>query len=437
MSKVSKLAPKSLMKQRKFLPLFITQFQGAFSDNLFRNALIVLVTFKLSAGSLPADPKILSSIAAALLVAPYIFFSSLAGKMADKFERSRLMRYTKIFEIFVMLFAAYGFYTNNIVLLLCLLFGAGLQATFFSPMKYSVLPTHLRKDELIKGNGLIESGTFLAILTGNIAGNTLGGFVDVNSPMSSFIISGTLVFLSACGIVSAYFIPVAHAAEPKLKITPNLFKSSYLIVKSVMADKIVFRAIIFTSWFWLCGSVFLSLLPGYVKETLHTNDKLYTIFLTAFSIGIAIGAVACGKILNNRITAKYTHLSLFGVALFTLTMVGLGSFAVAAPDGTLQNVSGFFSNWYAIPMLLSMVATTFCWGIYSVPLKTIIQHESKEAERSRIIAGENIFNATFMVLANIICGALIYSGFTIVMIFTTIGIINIFVGIMALKIWKE
>ena len=429
------LSPKNLLRQKKFLPLFLTQFLGAFNDNVFRNALILLITFKMTVSSLPADPKVLASFAAALLVAPYIFFSSIAGELADKYERSRLMRYTKFFEIIVMLAASYGFYTNNITLLLALLFGAGMQATFFSPMKYSVLPTHLEKQELIRGNGLIESGTFLAILSGNIMGNTLGDFVDVNNPSTSFIISAALVFFALCGIASSYFIPIAHAASPKLKISFNIFKGTYHIIKSVMADKIIFRAIMFTSWFWLCGSVFLSLLPGYVKEILHTNDRLYTICLTAFSIGIAIGAIAIGRILHNKITARYTHLALFGVTISTLVMLGLSQL-VKTPEA-LQTASQFFSNWYALPIILSMMVTTFCWGTYSVPLKTIIQNQSKESERSRIIAGENIFNALFMVGANLICGLLIYLGFTTPMIFTSIAIINIFIGIIAWKLWKD
>ncbi len=430
-----KLSPKSLMRQRKFLPLFITQFLGAFNDNAFRNALIVLITFKIAASDLPADPKILSSIAAALLVAPYIFFSSLAGELADKYERSRLMRYTKFFEVVVMLAAAYGFYTNNIILLLGLLFGAGMQATFFSPMKYSVLPTHLHKSELIRGNGLIESGTFLAILSGNIVGNTLGGFVDIDAPLTSFIISGALIFFALCGVASSFFIPEAKAAEPKLVVSKNLFYSSYKIVRAVMADKIVFRAILFTSWFWLCGSVFLSLLPGYVKEFLHTDDKLYTVCLTAFSIGIALGAIATGKILKDKITAKYTHLALSGVAVFTIAMLGFGSFASAQPQ--LQSAGEFFGNWYSIPLIVAMIITTFCWGVYSVPLKTIIQHQSKEEERSRIIAGENIFNAFFMVAANLICGVLIYAGLTIEMIFGALAVTNIALAVLARKVWAN
>lgn len=430
-----RLAPKSLLRQRKFLPLFLTQFSGAFNDNMFRNALIVLITFKLTSDQLPADAKILSSIASSLLVAPYVIFSSLAGQLADKNERSRLMRYTKFFEAGVMLVASYGFYTNNIHLLLGLLFGAGMQATFFSPMKYSVLPTHLEKDELIRGNGLVESGTFLAILTGSIAGTALGGLIDINNPNTSLYVSASLLLVAAFGITTAFFIPIAKAAEPRLKVSANLFKSSYDIVKAIIRNKTIFKAVMCTSWFWLCGSVFLSLFPGYVKETLHANTGLYAIFLASFSIGIALGAIATSKILNNKITPKYTHITLFGVTLFTLIMVGLST--LAEKQEGLIGAAEFFGHWFAWPLFLSMVMTAFCWGVYSVPLKTIIQHNSKESERSRVIAGENIFNAVFMVAAGVLNTILLSSGVNVLPIFTIMAIINLLIGIIAYKIWKN
>jgi acyl-[acyl-carrier-protein]-phospholipid O-acyltransferase/long-chain-fatty-acid--[acyl-carrier-protein] ligase len=171
----------SLFKQKRFLPLFLTQFLGAFNDNMLRNALVVLVTFKLASGQLPFDANIITVVASGLLVLPYIIFSSIAGELADKFERSKLVVYTKVFEVLIMATAVYGFWASNVNLLLGLLFAAGMQATFFSPMKYSILPDHLHKKELIKGNGFIESGTFLAILTGSIAGTGLGSLINTQN----------------------------------------------------------------------------------------------------------------------------------------------------------------------------------------------------------------------------------------------------------------
>lgn len=424
-----------LLSKRKFLPLFITQFLLAFNDNLFRNALIVIITFKMTADSLPADSKILASIASSLLVAPYIFFSSLAGELADKYERSKLMLRTKYFEAAVMLAAAYGFYTNDIYLLMGLLFAAGTQAAFFSPMKYSVLPTHLEKHELIKGNGLIESGTFLAILIGSIGGTLLGGLIDISNPATTFYVSSALIIAAIGGIISARFIPVAPAAAPNLDIAKNLVKSSVLIIKAVRSNKTILKAILFSSWFWLCGSVFLALFPAYVKEVLGANTGLYAIFLSSFSIGIAIGAIATNKILNNEITPKLTYITLIGVTVSTLIMVGLSSFA--EPKAELAGITDFFSQWFAFPLFLSMVAIAFCWGVYTVPLKTIIQHEAPASERSRIIAGENIINAIFMVAAGVLNTVLISNGIQVLPIFTIIAIINLFVAILAYRTWQK
>ena len=424
-----------LIRSRRFLPLFLTQFLGAFNDNLLRNALVVLVTFKLTADKLPTDPKTITTLASALLILPYVIFSSIAGELADKYERSRLMVYTKVLEILVMSCAIYGFWTNNVSLLLGLLFGAGLQATFFSPMKYSVLPNHLTKDELIKGNGLIESGTFLAILTGSIAGTLLGKVIDVNVPETSLYVGISLLLISIFGFVTSLFIPRAEAAHPELRLSRSLTFGSMRLIKSVTSNKTILKAVLFTSWFWLCGSVFMALFPGYVREVLHGDELLYVVFLTTFSIGIAIGSVMCSKILKNEITPRYTHLTLFGVTIFTLVMVGLSM--IEKEFSKTISVAQFFSNWHAFALFLSMVATAFCWGVYTVPLKTMIQTNANDSNRSRVIAGENIFNAFFMLAALLINIYLLESDVSILRIFTIIAILNFFVGIIALRVWKK
>jgi acyl-[acyl-carrier-protein]-phospholipid O-acyltransferase/long-chain-fatty-acid--[acyl-carrier-protein] ligase len=425
---------EKLITSRRFLPLFLTQFLGAFNDNLLRNALVVLVTFKLTADKLPTDPKTITTLASALLILPYVIFSSIAGELADKYERSRLMVYTKILEILVMSVAIYGFWTNNVSLLLGLLFGAGLQATFFSPMKYSVLPNHLSKDELIKGNGLIESGTFLAILTGSIAGTLLGKVINVDVPETSLYVGISLLAISIIGLITSLFIPRAEAAQSELRLSRSITFGTIRMVRAVTENKTILKAVLFTSWFWLCGSVFMALFPGYVREVLHGDELLYVVFLTTFSIGIAVGSVMCSKILKNEITPRYTHITLFGVTIFTLAMVGLSM--IERDSSKIMTVAEFFSNWHAFALFFSMVATAFCWGVYAVPLKTMIQTNANDSNRSRIIAGENIFNAAFMLIALVINIFLLESDVSILRIFTTIAILNLFVGIISLKIWR-
>jgi acyl-[acyl-carrier-protein]-phospholipid O-acyltransferase/long-chain-fatty-acid--[acyl-carrier-protein] ligase len=258
----------------------------------------------------------------------------------------------------------------------------------------------------------------------------------VDNQSTTLYASISLLALAVLGLVTSLFIPIAAPAHGELKMSRSITVGSIKILKAVYANKTIAKAIFFTSWFWLCGSVFLSLFPGYVKEELHADENLYAIFLASFSIGIAAGALSCAKILKNQITPKYSHRCLFGVVTFTGIMVGLSTLADKS-GANLQTVGEFFSHWYAVPLFLSMVATAFCWGIYNVPLKTLIQAEASDHNRSRIIAGENIVNAVFMVLAGIINIFLLGSGVDILMIFTIIGILNLFAGIIAIKLWKD
>ncbi len=345
------------------------------------------------------------------------------------------MRLVKIFELMVMLIACYAFYISNIYLLLGLLFAAGTTATFFSPMKYSVLPTHLPREELIRGNGLIEGGTFLAILTGSILGTALGDKLDITDPLTSYPLIASIILVSIIGLVAVYNIPEAKSFSTH-RINKNIWRGSWHILSIILHDSNLRKAVLSTSWFWLCGSIFLSLFPAYVKEVIGADTHLYTVFLTTFSIGIAIGAASCGKILNDEITPRITHLSLAGVTFFTLLMVWLSTLELKG-NGKLLTVSEFFSHIQAWPIFFTMVLMAACWGLYSVPLKAIIQSKASDENRSRVIAGENISNSLFMVLGNIAVGFAIKFGITILEIFAFIGIINIFVAIISKRIWRN
>lgn len=444
----------NILTKRRFFPLFITQFLGAFNDNLMRNGLVTLITFKIvSADALGADPKILATLAAVFLIAPYIFFSALAGELADKFERSHLMRYTKFFEVAVMSAAAYGFYTNDVYLLLGLLFGAGLQATFFSPMKYSVLPDHLSKDELITGNGFIEGGTFLAILMGSILGTQFGNLIDLNNPETSLYIGITLIILSMVGVITCFFIPKAAAASPGLKVNINIIKSTWHILRIVHSNRPVFYAVMGTSWFWLIGSIFMSQFPAFGREVLFANPNVYTVFLATFSIGVAIGSVVCAKMLNGEITARLAPRALMGITACTAILLVATYFAYLPPadviekdhmlrNGTLTGEAAisareyvtahllspaeFFSHLPNLLVLVGIFGISFFGGIYTVPLKAIIQTRADETARSRVIAGDNIYNAVFMVLAGIATAVLLMAKVGVLEIFAIVAVLNLF-----------
>lgn len=443
----------SIITKRRFFPLFITQFLGAFNDNLMRNGLVTLITYKIvSKAALGADPKILSTIAAVLLIAPYILFSGFAGELADKYERSKLMRLTKFWEIGVMLLAAYGFWGNNVYLLLGLLFLAGTQATFFSPMKYSVLPDHLNKNELIVGNGFIEGGTFLAILLGSILGTQFGNLIDLDNHTTSLYISISLVCVSILGVIGSLFIPKARPASPEIKVNPNIFASTWQILKILHGNPPVFYAIMGTSWFWLIGSVFMSQFPAFGREVLFANPDVYTVFLATFSIGVALGSVTCAKILKGEITAKYAPYALFGISICTVIIVAATHFAylpnanVILIDHNLRaglldeqvakqarkfisanllTPGQFFSHIANLAVLVGIFGISFFGGIYTVPLKAIIQTKADEKSRSRVVAGDNIYNAIFMVAAGIA---------TSILLSAKIGVLGIFLIIAGLNL---
>lgn len=460
------MKPKyDILTKRRFLPLFVTQFLGAFNDNLMRNGLVTLITFKIvSAEALGADPKILATLAAVFLIAPYIFFSGLAGELADKYERASLMRYTKIFEIFVMLAAAYGFYTNDVYLLLGLLFGAGLQATFFSPMKYSVLPDHLHRDELITGNGFIEGGTFLAILMGSILGTQFGNLIDLDNPQTSLYIGISLVFLSTLGVLSSLFIPEAAPASPRLKVKKNIFSSTAEVLRIVHKNPPVFYAVLGTSWFWAIGSVFMSQFPAFGREVLFATPDVYTVFLATFSIGVAVGSVVCAKILKGEITAKFAYKALIGISVCTLFLLAATHFAhlppadviekdhqlrsgqIAAADLTatreyiashLLSSREFFSHLPNILVLVGIFGISFFGGIYTVPLKALIQTKADESSRSRVIAADNIYNAIFMVLAGVFSSIMLSMHVSVPGIFMIVAVLNLGYAIFIKSLTKR
>ena len=460
------MKPKyDILTKRRFLPLFTTQFFGAFNDNLMRNGLITLITFKIiSKEALGIDPKILTTIATVLLIAPYIFFSGLAGEMADKYERSSLMRYTKIFEIFVMFAAGYGFYTNNVYLLVGLLFAAGTQATFFSPMKYSVLPDHLHKDELITGNGFIEGGTFLAILLGSILGTQFGNLIDLDKPSTTFYISVSLVCVSLFGIFSSFFIPRATPASPELHVRKNIAASTWEVLKIIHGNRAVFFSIMGTSWFWAIGSIFMSQFPAFGREVLFATPDVYTIFLATFSVGVAIGSVICAKILKGEITMRFAPRALLGLSICTFILLAATHFAyLPAPEviekdhllhsgaftgdeliaarafinAHLLTPGEFFSHIANICILIGIFGISFFGGLYTVPLKAMIQTRADEKSRSRVIAGDNIYNSIFMVLAGAVSAGLLALNASVNEIFLIVAVTNLGYALFIKRVAKR
>ena len=409
-----------LLASIRFGPYFLTQFLGAFNDNLYKNALIILITY-----SLAADAKLstdtLVNLSAGLFILPYFLFSAFAGQLADKMEKSRYIRIIKITEIVFMCIGALAFLTKNITLLLFILFCMGAQSSFFGPVKYGILPQHLSKQELVNGNGLVEMGTFLAILLGTIAGGLMIAFDN-----GIYLVSVAIIFFAAIGWLISTKIPLAPAVDPNLKLNFNLVAESAKIIRHIFGYRLVFFAILGISWFWFFGAVILAQFPAYTKNYLNANEEVVTLLLATFSLGIGLGSIFCGYYSKHTIRrslrmlpAGAFGLSLFGFAVTYLEPAMVGTHAMG------------FSEFVTAPANLLIIATltamSFSGGLYIVPLYTFIQHYAPENYRSRIIAGNNILNAAFMVVAALFAIVFLNQGGTILQLFACLAFINIVV----------
>ncbi|TVQ78227.1 MAG: MFS transporter [Bradymonadales bacterium] len=384
----------SLLKNRRFFPLLATLFLGAFNDNLLKNALVFLVTYQsIQVFGLPPSEVII--LAGMLFVLPYFLFSAFAGQVADKFEKSRLIRIIKALEVLMMAIAGLAFLSEKIEWLLLVIFLMGLQSTFFAPIKFSVLPQHLKETELVGGNALVSTGTFFAILIG-----TVSGVLIRLSEWGSIFVSLILFLFSALGLFASFWIPKAPATDSKLKISWEPFTPSWQMFQFSRQNKSVFWSILGNSWFWFLGSSILVLLPTYAKEMLKVNEITLTFFLFVFTVGIAVGALLCERLSRKRLEIGLVPFGSFGMFLFLFDL-----FLIGAPsyEGMVDEAVGpiqFLSSYEGIRISVSLFGLAVFSGFYIVPLQTLLQQRSEPSHRSRILAANNIMNALFMVAAS-------------------------------------
>ncbi len=418
----------SLLKHNRFLPIFCTQFLGALNDNVFKNAIVILIAFSL-ADKMGANASILVITAAGIFILPFFLFSATAGQLADKFEKSMLIRRVKIAEIIIMCMASVGFYFMSVPILLTLLFFMGTQSTLFGPLKYSILPQHLSEDELLGGNGMIQMGTYLAILLGTI----IGGVLIAINPNGSLYVSMVIVFLATAGWLASRSIPEATAPEPSLHINWNIITETCRIIKFSREDKTVFWAIIGISWFWFYGATFLSLVPTYTRDVLFADERIATLMLTAFSIGIGTGSLMCEKLSHKHINLGLVPIGAIGLTFFATDLSFISLPDMKLSEGELLTADMFlqhFNHWH---VLIDLILIGVSGGLYMVPLYALIQQKSNPCHRSRIIAANNILNAIFMVISALMIILLITAGIDIPHIFFIVAVLNLMAMVVIFK----
>lgn len=384
-----------LLKEQRFRPLFWTQFLGAFNDNVFKTALITLVAFR-STQLTNIDSTTLVTILPGLFILPFFLFSATAGQIADKLEKSTLIRGIKAFEILIMLFASAGFLLNNIILLAIALLLMGIQSSIFGPVKYAYLPQHLDEKELIGGNGMLEMGTFIAILIGQI----LGAWLAMQTT-SDVITSLCIITLASMGYWVSKAIPNSPAGAPDLTINWNPITETFRNLKFIWKHQSLWLAIIGISWFWFVGATLLAQFPNFAKSTLHGNESVFILMLSVFSLGIGIGSLSCEKLSKHKIELGLVLFGGIGLTLFCadLYATSTGIHASLASTTKARAYIDFFQSLSHLHLLADILLIGIFGGFYIVPLYAYIQSHAEKSHQSRVIAGNNIMNALFMVVS--------------------------------------
>jgi 1-acyl-sn-glycerol-3-phosphate acyltransferase len=405
----------ALLGQRRFAPFFWTQFLGAGNDNLFKFAFTVLVTYKVQVAWL--KPEMAGLVIGALFILPFLLFSATSGQLTDKHDKTRVIQLVKSLEIAIMLLAAWGFWTTNVPVLLACVFLMGLHSTLFGPVKFAYLPQHLNERELTGGNGMVEMGTFVAILLGQVAGGLLVAIPEVGR---HYVAIGCIA-MAILGRITAQFVPASPSTDPGLKINWNPVTETLRNLKLAHENIVVFRSLLGISWMWFFGAVFLSQFPSFAKEVLHGDERVASLLLVVFSIGIGIGSLLCEMLSKRHVEIGLVPLGAIGMSVFSIDLYFASRGLPPASNLGIGEFVRQSAHWRVMADLglLSLFA-----GIYSVPMYALIQLRSVPSHRARIIAANNILNALFMIVSSVLVGALLAAHFTIPQVFLLTGLAN-------------
>lgn len=424
-----------LLKQRKFLPLFITQFLGAFHDNLYKNALVVLIIYHLATqlGYNDQTQQLLTTLAAGVLILPFFLFSAMGGQLADKFPKEKVMQGVKIFEIMIAIMGSLSLFTAWLPLCYFTIFALGTHSAIFAPSKYSILPQHLDQKELIGGNALLNTGTFLAILLGTIVGT-----VTMGAEAGVYIVSALMFMTAVTGYVSSRRIPHAPPKAANLKFSFNPFKETFAVMKYTLSQpRDITLSMLGKAWFFLVGSMFMAQFANFTKGNLGGNEHILTLFLVLFSIGIAVGGLCNNKLLKGQISAVFVPLAALGLTVFSIDIYYASLLAYHPPAGMLIGVGEFVAHGANWRIIFDVFMVAFFGGLYVVPLSAIIQDRTPEETRARIMAGSSIIDSLFMVVSAVVSAILIGAGWTIPELFLGFAIANAFVAVYICRLLPD
>ena len=409
----------ALLGQRRFAPFFWTQFAGAGNDNLFKFAFTVMVTYQVQVAWLP--PSLAGLAIGALFILPFLLFSATAGQLTDKYEKTRIIRFVKTLEIGIMLLAGVGFMLSNAALLLGCVFLMGLHSTLFGPVKFAYLPQALSERELTGGNGMIEMGTFVAILLGNVAGGLLVAIPEVGHTA----VAVACLAVALLGRLVAQAIPPATATDPGLVVNWNPVSETWRNLKLAHENIVVFRSLLGISWMWFFGAVFLAQFPSFAKEVLHGNEQVASLLLVVFSVGIGVGSLLCEVLSRRHVEIGLVPLGAIGMSVFAIDLYFASR---SLPAAEIMGLAAFLAQGAHWRVMLDLLLLSLFAGLYSVPMYALIQMRSQPTHRARIIAANNILNALFMIASSVLAGALLAAGCTVPQVFLITGIANAIVA---------
>jgi 1-acyl-sn-glycerol-3-phosphate acyltransferase len=432
MSKPAHSNQFSLLGQRRFAPFFWTQFLGAGNDNLFKLAFTMLLTYHVNVPWLPSE--LAGVVIGAVFIVPFLLFSATSGQLADKYDKARIIRAVKFFEVLIMACAAWGFVTANVTVLLGCVFLMGLHSTLFGPVKFAYLPQHLSAHELTGGNGMVEMGTFVAILLGSVAGGVL---VSIDS-VGPYYAGAACLGVAILGRVCAAWVPASPSLEPELHINWNPLSETWRNLKLARGNIVVYRSLLGISWMWLFGSIFLTQFSTFAKDALHGEPAVASLLLVIFSVGIGVGSLLCEKLSRHQVEVGLVPLGIIGMSVFSIDLYfACSALAPPAGQGTAWSAAQFLAHTPHWRLMVDLALLALFAGLYSVPMYALIQLRSPPSHRARIIAANNILNALFMAVGLAMAAIGLKMGLSVLQIFLVTGLLNAMVALYIFLLLPE